>query len=114
MTTATGGVPDSRVPDSGVPDGGVPDGAGEITVRYWAGVRAAAGVDTDRLAVDGVVRLAEVLDRVRALHADTRFGGVLATCSLLVGDRPVGSHDPGQVEVRPGEAVEVLPPFAGG
>ncbi|MGI9157293.1 MAG: MoaD/ThiS family protein [Marmoricola sp.] len=99
MTTATGGVP---------------DGAGEITVRYWAAARAAAGADTDRLAVGGAVTLAEVLDRVRGLHAGTRFGGVLATCSLLVGDRPVGSRDPEQVDVRPGEAVEVLPPFAGG
>lgn len=109
MTTDTGGVP-----DSGVSNSGAPGTAGEITVRYWAAARAAAGVDTDRLAVDGMVTLAEVLVGVRALHTDARFGGVLATCSLLVGDRPVGSHDPGQVDVRPGEAVEVLPPFAGG
>jgi hypothetical protein len=35
-------------------------------------------------------------------------------CSVLVGDRPVGAHDPDSVEVLPGETVELLPPFAGG
>jgi hypothetical protein len=39
---------------------------------------------------------------------------VLAVCSALVGDLPVGSADPGEVIVRPGETVEFLPPFAGG
>lgn len=92
----------------------VPERAGEITVRYWAAARAAAGVDTDQLAVDGPVNLAQVLDRVRTLHAGSRFGSVLGTCSLLVGDRPVAAHDPEQVVVRPGDAVEVLPAFAGG
>jgi molybdopterin converting factor small subunit len=92
----------------------VPEPAGEITVRYWAAARAAAGVDVDRLAVQGPVNLAHVLSRVRALHDGPRFGTVLGTCSLLVGDRPVAAHDPEQVVVRPGEAVEVLPTFAGG
>jgi molybdopterin synthase sulfur carrier subunit len=92
----------------------VPESAGEITVRYWAAARAAAGVDTDRLSVDGPVDLAQVLARVRALHEDARFGSVLGSCSLLVGDRPVAAHDPAQVVVRPGDAVEVLPAFAGG
>jgi molybdopterin converting factor small subunit len=33
---------------------------------------------------------------------------------MLVGDRPVGSQDPAQVNLRPGDVVELLPPFAGG
>lgn len=92
----------------------VPESPGEITVRYWAAARAAAGVETDRLAVDGPVNLAQVLTRVRALHEGSRFVSVLGTCSLMVGDRPVAAHDPEQVVVRPGDAVEVLPAFAGG
>jgi hypothetical protein len=39
---------------------------------------------------------------------------VLASCSVLVGDRPVSTLDPALVVVRPGETVEFLPPFAGG
>jgi molybdopterin synthase sulfur carrier subunit len=49
-----------------------------------------------------------------SLHPDTRLAAVLAVCSVLVGDQPVGSRDPGSVEVRPGATVEFLPPFAGG
>ncbi len=96
------------------PTDGVPEVAGEITVRYWAAARAAAGVDTEQLRVDGPVNLAQLLARLRALHQDDRFGRVLGSCSLLVGDRPVKTQDPEQVVVRPGDAVEVLPAFAGG
>jgi molybdopterin synthase sulfur carrier subunit len=33
---------------------------------------------------------------------------------VLVGDRPVGTADPATVVLRPGDHVELLPPFAGG
>ena len=85
-----------------------------VTVRYWASARAAAGVPSDELAVAGTVSLAELRDRAVALHPGTRLEAVLAVCSALVGDRPVGSRDPATVEVRPGDVVEFLPPFAGG
>jgi molybdopterin converting factor small subunit len=88
--------------------------ASAVTVRYWAAARSAAGVDSDEVPVTGEVTLAWVLDRVRALHDDRRFRDVLAICSVLVGDRPVGGHDPAGVAVPPGSAVELLPPFAGG
>jgi hypothetical protein len=39
---------------------------------------------------------------------------VIAVCSVLVGDRPVSTQDPGAVDVPPGSTVEFLPPFAGG
>lgn len=87
---------------------------GEIVVRYWAGARAAAGVAEDRIGVDDPLTLAEVVRRVRALHPDQRMAGVLEVCSVLVGDRPVATEDPERVQVRPGDAVEFLPPFAGG
>ena len=89
--------------------------AGQVVVRYWAAARAAAGVDTDTLDVPGEVSLDWVLEQVRAAHDDRpRFKDVLGVCSILVGDRPVGARDPNLVVVRPGDTVEMLPPFAGG
>jgi molybdopterin converting factor small subunit len=94
-----------------------PDAGGEtqpITVRYWASARAAAGVATDELAVDGPTTLADVVRRAAAQHPGTRLPGVLEACSVLVGDQPVKSRAPEDVVVRPGQVVEFLPPFAGG
>ena len=88
--------------------------ASTVTVRYWASARAAAGVATDALSVDGPVTLAELRDRAVALHPGTRLEAVIGVCSVLVGDRPVATQDPTTVMVDPGETVEFLPPFAGG
>lgn len=85
-----------------------------ITVRYWAAAKAAAGIDVDQLAVEGPITVAEVVRRACALHPGTRLPEVLAVCSALVGDRPVGKQNPGEVEVPPGSLIEFLPPFAGG
>jgi molybdopterin synthase sulfur carrier subunit len=88
---------------------------GTVTVRYWAAARAAAGVEQDEVAVDEGTTLADVLAGVGALHADRqRLAEVVAVCSVLVGERPVGSADPAQVPLRAGDVVELLPPFAGG
>jgi molybdopterin converting factor small subunit len=85
-----------------------------ITVRYWASARSAAGVDSDQLAVTGPITLTEVLSRAIGLHPGTRLSEVLQVCSVLVGDRPVSSEEPGDVQVAPGSSVEFMPPFAGG
>jgi sulfur-carrier protein len=85
-----------------------------VTLRYWAAARAAAGVAEDAVPVTGPTTLADLRERAVALHPGTRLEAVLAVCSVLVGDRPVGARDPGSVEVDPGETVEFLPPFAGG
>jgi sulfur-carrier protein len=85
-----------------------------ISVRYWAGAKAAAGTAGDTLEVEAPITLAEVVTRVLALHQGSRLPDVLAVCSTLVGDRPVASADPAQVLVEPGQSVEFLPPFAGG
>ncbi|GAB2974119.1 MoaD/ThiS family protein [Nocardioides montaniterrae] len=86
-----------------------------IRVRYWAGARAAAGVAEESVQVNGPMTLAELRSEVVRRHADTgRLAAVLAVCSVLLGEVPVGSADPGQVVVGPGETVEFLPPFAGG
>lgn len=89
--------------------------AGTVTVRYWASARAAAGVDADRVEVGSGTTLAELFVQVQQLHPDRpKLPGVLAVCSALVGDRPVGATDPADVRLSPGDVVELLPPFAGG
>ncbi len=92
-----------------------PTSLGQVTLRYWAAARAAAGTDTDALEVTGPVSLADLLVRARETHADSaRFAEVISCCSVMVGDRPVTTADPATVVVQPGAHVEFLPPFAGG
>ena len=89
--------------------------SGTAVVRYWAAARAAAGVETDTVEVGDGTTLASVLRTVLALRADRpKLPDVIGVCSVLVGDRPVGAADPDDVPVRPGDTVELLPPFAGG
>jgi sulfur-carrier protein len=85
-----------------------------IRVRYWASAKAAAGTDADDVAVSGPVTLAELRSAAAALHPGTRLAEVLAVCSTLVGEQPVGTADPATYVVEPGASVEFLPPFAGG
>lgn len=94
---------------------GAATGGGTVTVRYWAAARAASGVEADTVDVGGGTTLAALLKQVHELHADRpRLAEVVAVCSVLVGDRPVGAADPADVAIRPGDTVELLPPFAGG
>ena len=58
--------------------------------------------------------LADLVARVLDRHPDDRMARTVAVCSVLLGDQPVRSQDPGAVVVRPGSVVELLPPFAGG
>jgi molybdopterin converting factor small subunit len=85
-----------------------------IRVRYWAAAKAAAGTDSDDVQVSGPTTLAELREAAVALHPGTRLAEVLAACSTLVGDQPVGTADPASYVVEPGASVEFLPPFAGG
>lgn len=81
-------------------------------MRYWAALRAAAGVDSERVPAG---TLAEVLDTARRTHADAqRFELVLKTCSVLLDEQPVGGRDHAEVDVPEGAVVDLLPPFAGG
>ncbi len=97
------------------PAGRTVSGVGHVTVRYWAAARAAAGVDAEPVPVEEGATLADVLAEVRSRHgARSRLAEVLAVCSVLVGDRPVGSRAPEDVRLAAGDTVELLPPFAGG
>lgn len=83
-----------------------------VTVRYWASAKAAAGIASETVeAAD----LAAVVDEIERRHRDRdRFADVIATCSILVGETPVGARDHTEVVFSGGEHVEFLPPFAGG
>ena len=85
-----------------------------IRVRYWAAARSAAGTAEDTVDVAGPTTLAELTSEVVGRHPGGRFADVIAVCSVLVGDQPVATRDPRNVEVSPGSTVEFLPPFAGG
>jgi molybdopterin converting factor small subunit len=95
-------------------ESGLQDGETTVTVRYWAGARAAAGTAEESLTLPGPASLADVVRRVLALHPDQRMADVIGVCSVLVGERPASSEDPEQVVVPDGASVEFLPPFAGG
>lgn len=83
-----------------------------VTVRYWAAARAAAGVESEQVAA---ATMAELMAAITARHADRdRFAEVIAACSALVDEVPVGRRDPAQVRLAAGQSVEFLPPYAGG
>jgi molybdopterin converting factor small subunit len=85
---------------------------GQVTLRFWASARAAAGVAETRIAVEEQVTLAFLVESAGA--ENPRLARILGTCSVLLEDQPVASQDPGSVLVAPGQTVEFLPPFAGG
>jgi molybdopterin synthase sulfur carrier subunit len=77
----------------------------EVTVRYWAGAREAAGLD------DEPASAASLGDLVQQLaHRSPALAQVLSVSSLLVD----GLSSPPSRALADGEVVEVLPPFAGG
>lgn len=98
----------------GDPEGEGPGApGGTVTVRFWAGARAAAG--TSELVLDvpaGPVTVDEVLAlTLQRLHGRAGLERVLGVCSVLVGDAPAHA---GNESVQTGQIVEFLPPFAGG
>ena len=81
-----------------------------FSLRYWAGAKAAAGVDSEVVEARSVN---EALARVRDQHADSNFSQVLSVSSILVNGLVVRGSDLDEERVEP-VRVEVLPPFAGG
>lgn len=80
-----------------------------ITVRYFAGARAAAGVDEEQLPAARSWPLEELAGQLAERHGPA-LARVLAAASFLV-DETAGSRD----RIVPvGSVVDVLPPFAGG
>jgi molybdopterin synthase sulfur carrier subunit len=84
---------------------GVTRTGADVTVRYWASARAAAGCDSERLTGQ---RVSDVLEAAAAAH--TGLGVVLGVSTILLDGRPVDASQP----LSEGAILEVLPPFAGG
>jgi molybdopterin synthase sulfur carrier subunit len=78
-----------------------------ILIRYWAGARAAAGVDSEQLEA------ATVASALALTVSDGRgeLGRVIERSSLLLDGVVV--HDQ-STALTDGQTLEVLPPFAGG
>ena len=79
-----------------------------VTVRYFAGARAAAGgVSSESAGADSLDQLLEVLTE---RHGE-RLAVVLKAASFLVDG--LACHDR-KAALPAGATVDVLPPFAGG
>ena len=80
-----------------------------MSLHYWAGARAAAGVAEEQFEADTI---AAALESACQSRGDA-FRRVVSACSLLVDG--IAAH-PGDLD-RPRNSpvrVELLPPFAGG
>jgi molybdopterin synthase sulfur carrier subunit len=78
-----------------------------VTVRYFAGARAASGVDTE--ARDAAT-LDELVGQLVDSHGE-KLERVLTACSFLVDGTTTRDRS---LALAPGTVVDVLPPFAGG
>jgi molybdopterin synthase sulfur carrier subunit len=78
-----------------------------VTVRYFAGARAATGVDTESRDAGS---LDELVGQIVGEHGE-RLERVLTACSFLVDGTQTRDRS---VALSPGSVVDVLPPFAGG
>jgi molybdopterin synthase sulfur carrier subunit len=81
-----------------------------ISLYYWAGAKAAAGLAMERFEANSV---ADALRQARDARSDARFDRVLSVSSVMVDGLVVQGVDleqPLTEDVR----VEILPPFAGG
>jgi molybdopterin converting factor small subunit len=78
-----------------------------VTVRYFAGARAAAGVESETRDAG---TLDELVGQIVGEHGD-RLERVLTACSFLVDGTQTRDR---AVTLAPGAVVDVLPPFAGG
>ena len=81
----------------------------QLTVRYFAGASAAAGLEEELVEVPDGATLDALADVLAERHGG-RLARVLASSSFLVDEVP-GSRDRTLAGAR---QVDVLPPFAGG
>jgi molybdopterin converting factor small subunit len=81
-----------------------------VSLRYWAGAKAAAGMEEETVEA---VSVAAALDTARERRKDLRFERVLAVSSILV-DGKLTRADELDADLAGPVRVEILPPFAGG
>ena len=78
-----------------------------VTVHYFAGARAASGVDTE---TRDATTLDELVGQIVDEHGE-RLERVLTACSFLVDGTTTRDR---ALALSPGAVVDVLPPVAGG
>jgi molybdopterin synthase sulfur carrier subunit len=86
----------------------------QVTVRYFAAAKAAAGLAEERIQVADRETLGALLDRI-AERLSSPEGGrgaeVIARCSVL---RNGESGSGRETRLADGDSLDLLPPFAGG
>ncbi len=83
-----------------------------VTVRYFAAARAAAGAESETVTMRPGATVAELVDVLAG--RGTRLATVLSRCSYLCDGIAVRNDAATSRRLRPGETIDVLPPFAGG
>jgi sulfur-carrier protein len=85
-----------------------PDGI-QVTVRYFAAARAAAGAESESVILRPGTTVADLVKRLAGPR--TRLATVLSRCSYLCDGIAVRDETK---TLRSGDTIDVLPPFAGG
>jgi sulfur-carrier protein len=81
----------------------------EVTVRYFAAARAAAGMEAEKLDVAAGTSVKDLVERLGA--RSPKLAAVLDRCSSLCDGVAVRNR---AEPLRTNQTVDVLPPFAGG
>ncbi len=81
----------------------------QLTVRYFAAARAAAGAETESLRVESGTTVAGLIDTLAARGPE--LARVLRRCSFLCDGVAVRDD---ATQLSEGQIIDVLPPFAGG
>ena len=81
----------------------------QLTVRYFAAARAAAGTESETLRVEHGTTVAGLVDRLAERNVE--LARVLKRCSFLCDGLAVRDE---ALNLLDGQIVDVLPPFAGG
>ena len=81
----------------------------EVTVRYFAAARAAAGMEAETLEVAPGTSVKDLVERLGA--RSPKLATVLDRCSFLCDGMAVRNR---AEPLRTNQTVDVLPPFAGG
>ncbi len=81
----------------------------QLTVRYFAAARAAAGIEGETLNVAAGTTVRALVDQLAARNA--KLARVLQRCSFLCDGIAVRDE---ALNLSGGQIIDVLPPFAGG
>lgn len=82
----------------------------QVTVRYFAAARAAAGVEAESVELPAAATVADLLAAVADQHGG-ELARVLDRCSFLLDEVAVRDRT---APLSDSATLDVLPPFAGG